>query len=107
MLADAQLVARFMLVRYEDFTTSPAEIVTRIAEFAGILREPLQPFLSHGWRLGNTDQVATRLRNANDELIASLSEEDLAAIRQVAGVMLDRLAYELPEQERAEPLQVP
>jgi sulfotransferase family protein len=101
MLADARVVRAFHLVRYEDFVQRPREVAVALADFAGVDAAPLLRATELGWRLGNTDTSASRLRDANPELIDALEVADVQAITVTAFDMLQRLEYLVESGARA------
>jgi hypothetical protein len=93
MLDDAQYVRNFKLLRYEDFTQDPSAHARGIAHWIGLDPGPLEPALASGWRLQNTDVVPSKIRNANAELLARLSPDEVVRIAAQAGELLQRLHY--------------
>lgn len=89
MLEDFARLERTLLVRYEELTARPDEVIAEVFEFAGLppLDAPIgeREFAVHGAR--------SPIRNMNDRSAGALTDAERAEIRAVAGPLLDRLGY--------------
>lgn len=95
MMADAGRMRRFRLVRYEELMSRPAHTIRTLGSWLGIDPEPIVPVATMGWRMGNTDRDTSYPRNANLDLIQSLSASELDEITREAAEMLEQLGYPL------------
>lgn len=90
LLDDAEHLDRFIWVSYEDLAADTAGTLGKITEFIGV-----EPFsgLDEGrsWSIHERDE---QIRDMNDESIRKLSREQIDAINDVAGDMIDRLGYQ-------------
>jgi hypothetical protein len=84
MLDDAQLVKRFLLVRYEDFVAAPQATLSKIAEFLGI-------------RLDHIEATGRSIQNMNAQSISRLHNSEIRTIAREAGDCLVQLGYTLPD----------
>lgn len=89
MLADFEYLERKTIIRYEDLTSRPAEVLAEVFEFLG-----LRP---HDEEVGDREfaihEQTSKIRNMNDRSMEALSEQDRAMIQEVAGDVLRRLGY--------------
>lgn len=93
MLADFAHLDRAMLVRYEELTERPDDVIAAVCAFTGL---PEMPSSLTGRRFAVHDEHST-VRNMNGRSIAALSVDERAEIRRVAGPMLDELGYAAPD----------
>ncbi len=93
MLGDAKLMRSFRLVQYERFIEHPMEAAKELAALIGIDPGPLEPFARTGWYLGNEDKKASRLRNANADLVQAYAASSIDKVAAHAAEMLAHFDY--------------
>lgn len=89
MLDDFEHLERKTIVRYEDLTARPAEVLAETLEFLGLEPHDRQV----GEREFSVHEQTSKIRNMNDRSMAALSDEDRRMIQSVAGDLMGRLGY--------------
>jgi Sulfotransferase family len=100
MLDDSRHVSRFMLVRYEDFVASPAEMLLRMARFLELSEPQIdQALVRFGY-----DTARGAIQDMNAESLRRLTSEEVVAINMEAGDLMESLGYlpaEVPQSRKA------
>jgi len=89
MLDDFEHLERKMVVRYEDLTARPAEVLAETLEFLGLQQHDEQV----GDREFSVHEQTSKIRNMNDRSMQALSDADREVIQEAAGDVLRRLGY--------------
>ena len=84
-----QQVEGGIIVRYEDLTAAPLIVLNRL--WASLGAEKMDDSMS--WDDMQVHEVRSAVRNMNQRSIRNLDSRDMAAIRSVASVELDRYGY--------------
>ena len=89
LMNDAQHLARFMWVKYEDLVEDTQASLNRITEFLGIDKfEAIDS--AKTWSIHERDD---EIKNMNNESINKLGREDIAVINKVAGDAIETFGY--------------
>lgn len=93
LMEDADHLDRILWTRYEDLAENPGSELARILEFLG-LGESGSPGidLDQSWSVHERNEP---IRNMNGSSIGRLTAEEIDAITEEAGPMLQRFGYEL------------
>lgn len=91
MLRDFEQLPNQMIVRYEELASDLPAVLDRVGGFIGISADGLTG-LGAEWRVHGHERP---IRNLNGESFASMTEDELTEIRAAAGIMLDRLGYDV------------
>lgn len=105
MLEDAEELTHFLIVRYEDFCSTPCEQLERVRGFLD-LSAPYPPeVLQREFNIHNANNETTAVKNFNQGSFMRLSCDDVDQINQIAGAIMQKFAYELhdPCQFASEP----
>lgn len=89
MLTDFEQVERSILVRYEELTERPDEVIASILDFLGLAPGAT---VTAGREFSIHD-VQSSIRNMNDRSLTALTNDERREIEGVAGPMLRRLGY--------------
>jgi len=89
---DCKQIERFFLVKYEELTENPEQILPRITKFLGLPPLPTE-VLTERWRVSG---IVSSIRNMNDRSFQRLSAGDIEAITRVAKPILEKYKYEPP-----------
>jgi hypothetical protein len=92
MLEDAKRVERFLLVRYEDFVTSPQQTLPRLADFLGLRHDQLVEAFGRIDR-NPTESSRGSIQEMNSASLRRLSREELQVITRESGSLLADLGY--------------
>jgi hypothetical protein len=88
--ADQANLKHFLQITYEELTADPDQVLAQITQFLQLpalgADAAADTFRVHG--------VVSPIRNMNAESIARLTPEQIGAIRQTAGPVLERFGYE-------------
>jgi hypothetical protein len=93
MLEDATQVRNFLLVRYEDFVSSPQETLPRIAQFLDLTSEELEAAFAHTGRRPAGGSGTSMIQNMNALSLQRLDEEERRIVTREAGELLNELGY--------------
>jgi hypothetical protein len=89
MLSDFEALGAARLIRYEDLTRAPREVLQDVLAFleldSSVIDVEGRPWSIH--------KEVSEIRNMNDRSIRALSAEDMGEIERAAGSMLRRLDY--------------
>lgn len=89
MLDDFEHLERKTIIRYEDLTARPSEVLASALDFLGLESYDEQV----GEREFSVHEQTSKIRNMNERSMAALSEADQAVIDGIAGETLRRLGY--------------
>ena len=91
LISDSNHLSNFIWSKYEDLTESPEKEISRILEFLGIT-DSKSIDVSSNWSVHERNQ---KIKNMNDASIRRLSSEQIEAINETAGKMLEYFNYHL------------
>ena len=93
MLSDSAKIDRFLLIRYEDFVTSPDATLERLSTFLGA------PFadLREGFNQidqGGVNGEADAIENQNHASIRRLDQSEIVTIMRLASPLFSQYGYD-------------
>lgn len=95
MLEDSKHLKKFKLIKYEDFTEDPKKILSDIADFLEVEKEPFQKLVIKTWQIQNIYGKSMTIRNLNQASIDRLSKEDIDIIAKEAKETLKYFNYSI------------